>query len=372
MALAAPNTAEANFCISAPHDRICPTFPEDQPDFSRFFEYRVINAAAQTPFDLYAWQAFVSLNWAEVVPSDFKEHPGWRGFHRRSDVFDEPAKTCNGNTLTGDMVLGEIAQSDGHSLIDQNGNFVVFETRINQVAHSYILDNVLTTAQGRQAIAEKINFPIGTDAARPASVTLKTAWTVLPRPDPSFIQAQAEIHIPAHETVEGQAFCVTERVGLIGMHIVAKVASGHGDKWIWATFEHESTAPTAADARRINSIYAKELFPGGCTQPSTRDTRRFLLFDPDCKECPTNNPPQNVHWAGSAPYARQQDGTPAAPSQIVRCWRIFSETRSINTAWQSKLVRTPLEHYHLISAQWRGANPDPIFEQGELPRYLSN
>ncbi|MEO1613519.1 MAG: hypothetical protein AAFU55_14375, partial [Pseudomonadota bacterium] len=28
--------------------------------------------------------------------------------------------------------------------------------------------------------------------------------------------------------------------------------------------------------------------------------------------------------------------------------------------------------YMLVSSQWRGANPDPIFPNGELPRYLSN
>ena len=61
-----PAAQDLNFtpqtCIRAPHDRLCPHFPDDQTDFSEFFEYRIINTAAQDPFDHHAWQAFVTLN----------------------------------------------------------------------------------------------------------------------------------------------------------------------------------------------------------------------------------------------------------------------------------------------------------------------
>ena len=50
-------------CVRAPHDQLCPHFPDDQTDFSAVFEYRLINTAAQDPFDHHAWQAFVALNW---------------------------------------------------------------------------------------------------------------------------------------------------------------------------------------------------------------------------------------------------------------------------------------------------------------------
>ncbi|WWR47247.1 hypothetical protein RZ517_03410 [Roseovarius sp. S88] len=74
----------------------------------------------------------------------------------------------------------------------------------------------------------------------------------------------------------------------------------------------------------------------------------------------------------NTPFARNLEGTPAHPSQVVRCWDIFSPTQETNTVWQAKLAGSKLANYMLISSQWRGANPDPIFEHGELPRYLSN
>lgn len=361
---------DRSFCIAPPHDTLCAVFPQDQTDFSRFFEYRVVDAAAQRPFDEYAWQAFIALNWPDVGQGAAE---GWHGFARARDVMGDEAGACANNPYPPGTVVAEIKQSDGNMLVDQLGNFVVFERRLNRVAQDYILANALNTQAGQAALSGAVSFPIGVDQDRPASVLVKTAWRILPAPDPIYIQAHGVVPIPAHRSRTGTARCLPVRLGLIGMHIVSKVQSGHGDKWIWATFEHTANVPTSPDARAINSLYAKTLFPDGCQSPQHTTLTSYTLFNPDCPDCPTNvPPPPTAVWGSEAPFARTPKGDPVPPSQIVRCWKIFDPTRLTNAAWQAKLAHSAAGNYMLVSAQWRGANPDPIFEQGELPRYLSN
>lgn len=359
-----------DFCIAPPHDRLCADFPNDQPDFSRFFEYRVINGPAQEPFDFFAWQAFVALNWSDVAPGE-PTPSNWRGWLRKRDVFAQPAGPCDLQSTSQATVIADLEQPDGNTLIDTRGNFILYETRLNGVSADFIRSNRLTTPKGRAALSSSIAFPQGVDAAHPASVLTKTAWRVLPADGNGYITADGLVPIPAERSLDGVAHCLPVRLGLVGMHIVVKVISGHGDKWIWATLERRDTVPTAGNARRINSIYSNDLFPNGCTAPTQVD-RAFLLFNQDCPDCPTNQPPPAALWAAEPPFARDDLGLPLTPSRIVRCWRIFGPTERTNQRWQARLRGTVLENYQVVSTQWRGANPDPIFENGELPRYLSN
>lgn len=370
LATGATASAQArSFCVAPPHDKICPEFPQDQKDFSRFFEYRVVDAAAQAPFDEHAWQAFVALNWSDI--SAHSQSLGWRRFQRPPTKPDKGGHAC-GPVAPGD-IRADLTQSDGNMLIDQNGNFTVYEKRLNDVAVDYILSNNLFSHEGRLGLSGDIAFPMGVDRDHPASVLVKTAWRVLPEADPSFISATGVVPVPASLSTTGTPLCLHLSLGLIGMHIVSKVQSGNGDKWLWSTFERVDNVPTAANARAINSLYASELFPEGCRAPKSARLPNYLLFDPDCPECETNVPaPATARWAPNPPFARTPAGTPLPASQIVRCWRVFGPTAATNLAWQTKLKGTPLQNYMLVSSQWRGANPDPIFTHGELPRYLSN
>ena len=56
----------------------------------------------------------------------------------------------------------------------------------------------------------------------------------------------------------------------------------------------------------------------------------------------------------------------------MRCWDIFESTAVVNQLWAQKLQNTVWANYMLISTQWRGANVSPLFENGEVPRYLTN
>ncbi|MFY0632599.1 MAG: hypothetical protein JXQ91_02210 [Vannielia sp.] len=352
--LALPARAE-ELCFTPPHDQLCATYPEDQRDFSALFEYRVIAGAAQDPFDTFSWQAFTALNWPDTA------RPGaapasWRGFARKAQAPGPCGPRPPGTVLATPL------QSDGNALIDRNARFITYETRLNPVAAAYLATLPPYT---------DVNFPRGESTARPASVLLKTAWRILPAPDPAYITAPGAIEIPAHMRPDGVPACAEARLGLVGMHIVTKVASGHGDHWLWSTFEHVALAPEAENAREINSLYANPLFPEGCRGPAEAPGD-WLLYNPATPHAPANAPPASALWHDTAPMARSPSGSALPPTQVLRCWAIFGPTRATNARWQARHAGTPLARYQLISTQWRGANPDPIFPEGELPRYLSN
>lgn len=384
------------FCAVAPTEQICPTFPRDQRDFSSNFEYMNLIKSAQDPFDYFAWQAFVALNWPAtddgnpmaVTLGAAPEAPRvWQAFKQLENIFggDTPGTGCPAPRSKSGMTIEQLHQSDGTVLVDISGNFVVYDTRLNEVAADYVAANGLATLAGQLAAGDdaRIAFPQGRDpppgdgsgAAMP-SVMIKTAWRVLADAVPAgtYFTRPAVIHVPARAAHAGLELCLHARLGLVGMHIIAKTASGNGDEWIWATFEHVDNAPTAANTRSVNSIYDDELFPGGCTSPNMLSgDRHFAFFDPDCRNCRTNLPPEREPtWADRAPFARDTSGRIAAGAQVVRCWDIFESTKAANERWHSKLRGTVWANYMLVSTQWRGAAKSPLFEHGEVPRFLTN
>ena len=374
-------------CVRAPHDQLCPHFPDDQTDFSAVFEYRLINTAAQDPFDHHAWQAFVALNWplaADGTPAEAltsaPDTPDtlrvWSGFARRDDVFrPDRAAMCPDSA---DVIVhtSEMVQADGTVLIDQSGNFVVYETRLNPVAEAYIRDNALDTRAGQAAFdPQPVEFPLGRLGAQatPASVLLKTSWRIMRAGEAGYLTASGLIHVPADRSVSAAPLCLPVTLGMVGMHIVTRVSSGNGDEWLWTTFEHRDNVPVAGSARHVNSLFAHKLFPEGCTHPADTAGRNWSFYNPARLDRPTNTPPDggDWSWADQPPYALV-GGEPATPPQVVRCWDLMEGTRAVNAIWQARLADTVLHNYMLVSSQWRGANSSPFFPHGELPRFLTN
>ena len=367
-----------SFCVDPARDDLCPDFPDDQVDFSEKFVYMLVNVETQTPFDVFSWQAFAALNWADAGRPEPAESP-WDGFRRREQVFgtDAALAACGEQAGGAVVITASIVQADGNVLIDQAGNFVVYETRLNPAAETYIMDNALHTIAGQAGRTLPVEFPMGREGEdpAPASILVKTAWRILPKGEEpgAYITRPGLIFVPAEQSQSGRALCLRETLAMIGMHIVARTQSGNGDEWLWSTFEHVRTAPTAANMREVNSIYSTDLFPGGCAAPETDAAARFDLFDPGCPDCPTNLVAAGAwQWAASAPYARLDGSAEFTPPQIVRCWEIFEGTRELSEMWQEELKGTPLAQYQLISTQWRGADKSPLFEHGEVPRFLTN
>ena len=382
-----PSARDLNFtpqtCIRAPHDRLCPHFPDDQTDFSEFFEYRIINTAAQDPFDHHAWQAFVALNWplaadgapAAAVTATPGTRRAWSRFARRDDVFGRSRAAICPDPAGAIVRTRDLTQADGAVLIDQSGNFVVYETRMNPVVEGYIRDNGLDSRAGQAAFdPQPVDFPQGRIGPRAtsASVLLKTAWRVMQAGETGYLTASGLIQVPANRSATGAPLCLPVSLGMVGMHIVTRVASGNGDEWLWSTFEHRDNAPVSNSARQVNSLFARELFPRGCTHPTDASDRNWSFYNPARTDRPTNTPNgADWTWVARPPYARI-GGAPATPPQVVRCWRLLEGTRAVNATWQARLTNSVLHNYMLVSSQWRGANISPIFPNGELPRFLTN
>lgn len=384
------------FCISPPYDELCSILPSDQTDFSEGFSYMLIEKGAQDPFDVFSWQAFVALNWpadTEGIPSTHKigEVPGapraWQSFARRDEIFppDKASQACGHQVRNGELLIEDIVQSDGSVLIDQEQNFVVYSTYVNQAVADYIKTYDLNSADGQRNFSKinKIDFPRGRIAdevnstlGKIPSVTMKMAWRIFDENNQDaerFFMRSGVIHIPKDRSLNGKVQCIQVKLGLVGMHIAMRTQSGNGNEWIWSTFEHTDNVPIAANARNVNSIYAEELFPEGCLAPPQKTDRAYSFFDTSCKDCENNKPTLlDWKWSDAAPHARDSHKIIAEPTQTVRCWDIFESTNFVNQLWAKKLQRTVWRNYMLISTQWRGAERSPLFEHGEVPRFLTN
>ena len=322
-------------CIRAPHDQLCPHFPDDQTDFSAVFEYRLINKAAQDPFDHHAWQAFVALNWplsadgtpAATLTAASDTRRVWSRFARRDDVFRRNRAASCPDAADVTVHTRDLAQFDGKVLIDQAGNFVVYETRLNPVVQDYIRYNALDSRAGQAAFDPKpVEFPqgrLGTRAAH-ASVLIKTAWRVLQAGATGYLTASGLIHVPADRSASASPLCLSVTLGLVGMHIVTRVASGNGDEWLWSTFEHRDNVPLAASARRVNSLFARELFPQGCTDPADAAGRDWAFYNPRGRH---SQPTRPAAPTGAGPTTRPLHGWAANRLHLHKlfaagiCWK---------------------------------------------------
>ena len=372
--------ADPAFCVAAPHDQPCSTMPLDQTEFSKFFVYSTVEKVAQDPFDRFSWQMFIALNW----PADRSGGPlpgpldagdpdtprVWEYFTTKQALMGSAPFPCAG----ADLVLEQFHQSDGSVLVDQSGNFVLYETRANAVAQSYVTAQGLSSAAGQHLFWDRgnsISFP----RQGVPSILVKTAWRPIlsPQDGARYLTRRAAIRVRAEDSATDTDLCLPLTVGLVGMHIVSRTESGNGDEWLWSTFEQVDNVPAAGNARDINSLYSDDLFPGGCAAPAAAVSGSYAFFDPDCPDCRVNLPPEGLwRWADRPPFARRDGVAMKHPPQIVRCWKIFDSTAAMNDVWRAKLSGSVWANYQLISTQWRGGPITPIFEHGEVPRYLSN
>ena len=390
---------DAEFCADGKGDRPCDIAPVDVPEFDASFVYRFLAYHAQRPFDRFSWQAFTAL----MAPIDSSADTArWERFSTRRELFakqSNPNPACRDDLPDGHLLLATDRQSTGDPLIDQAGNFVLFETRINPVAARYITENHLQTSAGRAAFAQsgrQIEFPIGQLApsaievgekqemgiapAAPGDMgaqLLKFAWRILPGNDVSnskhYLVRSARISLSGDQALDGVAKCLDVTVGLVGMHLVQRVKSGNGDRWIWSSFEHIDNVPLAANARRPNSIITDAPFKEGCLAPGVQD-KDFAFYGGHGQGGDRANQPisAQLKWADRPPYARTISGDQPTPPDIVRCWRLFSGTAESNFIWQRKLGGTVLAHYMLLGTQWIGNPGGAPFGIGEVPRFLTN
>ena len=381
----------------------------------------------QTYLDYFGWQAFVALNW----PTDSNGKPSttqsiltdvalprvWANYKTKEALYKNQSQLTSVNTRKSDERLSEICGATPNKpvlhrtskatlhldnfteaftpypLIDQQGNFVLYDVRINDVDAEYILKNKLNTLIGQKSFKGKYNFPAG-EGNKVGAIELKTSWRILndEKDLNDYFSMDASIAVSAKYTESGKDMCIDAKVGLVGMHIMQKVTnpSNIAQFWVWASFEHKANAPLADDAvvSALNASAVPTLTPPSCKRTKVpTDKNHYSFYSNSCTDggadCKENSPPsmatgdKTFKWANSPPYAKKylQDGQYG--TQVIRCFDIYDSASTISEQYNKALVGSVWNNYTLIGVQWAeasntGSGPLTKLKPFAAPVFMTN
>lgn len=353
------------------------SMPADAPP-KPVFDFGNINEV-QRKFDIFAWQEFVALNWppgrpGEPGPGIIGNTPSgdnravWETYMAASQVFQPGAKPPSPwgtpepipsfcpkppNNLKGQVVkvLPLIAKGDVQDefteafttspLFDVNGKYTRYEIHMNRVEFNKILQgsaNPPAPAKPWYVSTNQvppINFPAGVyQTDQIGAVEVKAAWRMIsPSQMARFHTAWAYItYAPDPKTHLNTKCGGPYLMGLVGLHIIHKTASG--PQWIWATFEQVDNAPSAPAVGNY-SYY---------NNPSCG-------FSPVCANQQPAKP--STGWNGDPTTSNK-------PVQVIRATPIpplkNDPKTGINPVFQQLLrkanAKSVWQYYQLVDTQW--------------------
>lgn len=369
-----------------------PPFYNFSPDIPKDIVTHDLGAIGTQPFvDILAWDTFIALNWPapssitqrgvpdrQNVVGGFKQGGGeggggstmptgptvWETFKDTDDIylnppvrpssFDAPEivppqcqqlaktnKTAARRTMTQTAKVSDVLRNFKQAftlqpLIDQNGQKVWYEVKVNRAYYDYVVNNGFYDS--RNQTGKTISFPSSSNVTGDVpAIKVKAAWKVMGGPNSRqpddtsrFYTTQAFIFDPDTKR------CTIETVGLVGLHVVMKTAQL--PQWSWATFEHVDNAPDQ--------------------QTGPTPGKKYNFFNANCAGCPFNRPPS--------------PSNPNFPTQVVRLVPV--STDAPNDAYQTalKTLRTDnvWQYYMLVDAQW-AATRTPLGVPSQ-PKYLAN
>ncbi len=273
---------------------------------------------------------------------------------------------ARGRKVASDGLVNEIAQAGapmGEGLVDQNGNQVRYEIAVNRAEYEYIAAGLYERdAYCSAKKAGGIDLPDG-------SMEIKAAWKVLAADDCtapagseryhtrcSVVYTQPVLHKDG--TVLYPETCDVALLGLIGMHLVQRVAST--PQSTWATFEHVDNVPASM---------AEQVMPTG--------NGSYSLFkdDPACVDLsaagcsPNVYPPADLVDIGDGKRAPRpcplidpsQAGTSTSACEPVQVWRDHNGFRllgfrEVNDTMHGLLraahTNSVWQNYVLVGTQW--------------------
>jgi len=385
----------------------------------------------QTPFDNMAWQMFVALNWAAASvnqpPAKGLTAPGrrvWQTYRKVSSLFgNSPVRAgCTSALALPVFYIGSDGKgnplpnneeyfqaSTNLPLIDINGNWAIFERRVNDIEANYLLapdghpQQTLTTIAGQANFI--LNNPSGAQftssdtvpTGKNGSIEIKASWRIInpaAGDDPSRYYTQKAFLAVSGDLVQsGRSFCSTVTLGLVGMHIIQRnQANTQSNKllpqWIWATFEHVDNAPMAQSPCNVANGCGTNSSTNWINQPTCGSAApsasvRYSFYKQNGPQGTNIGPVSSgagktkYAWNSQQPYASGATTAATSMPQATRCWSIYPTTAQLNTQWQTALAayKTPLQNYMLIGTQWGGnvepreGNPLP---DKAVPAMLSN
>ncbi|HKV41907.1 MAG TPA: hypothetical protein VJX67_22070 [Blastocatellia bacterium] len=267
------------------------------------------------PFDDYSWKVFIEVN----STAGIKKSLIWEGSNPSPEFFD-PASIFSANdqqlSPTIRARMGQRTKSGAHPayalanhannelsvvdnpstpihegahnldrqaaskwpLIDQEGNYVVDEIRVNKVTRDYIKAKGIDTVEGlKKYIGSRLDFPAG-------SIAVKATWRVFPRSweHDSSKQAILKRYYWEHKTIivdksqdeDGHGFVIRDApVGLVALHIIQKTVNN--PQWIWSTFEQVDNYEVPADSGAPS--WLTPTFNSGKQSEETLNNRQPLL-----------------------------------------------------------------------------------------------
>ena len=413
------------YCVHNQGSALCSTLPHDV--LTQFgFDYFDLDSNLQADLDVFSWQTFIGLSWPaqengmpdtsvtigdapkskrvwQFYPSTGAVFPGQKVINCSNDE-DLPVLRLSAKAGLGNHTDNPFLESTGQPLIDRNGNFILYDIRLNEHEARWIEREGLNTIAGQKEHTDSVAFPVGWYANNDdrtggsvGAMEIKTSWMILddPAAHSDYFVMDAHVHIDSLDVEGGDApLCFKASLGLVGMHILRKtrgpyrmsMGSGTLDTtnvtpqyWIWTSFEHIRNAPLATNPQDPTQ-YTVAI--STCDPPSNISTT-FNLFNPACTlpngdPCPTNTAPAKPYlWSTSPPYASSLLVNGKYGTQVVRCFDIYSSTKAVNARFQEKLAGTVWANYMLIGTQWQGdpatSSGKPVpGSNGNLPRYFSN
>ena len=233
-------------------------------------------------------------------------------------------------------------------LIDQNGNYAIFDILMNRKMFDYIMVNHLNTKTGQAENADLVvDFPAGQNdrpaspgkpaqAAAFGSFMLKVSWKILTDEEKAaktFHMRRALVLMPPGE----KRPCLDTTLGLIGFHAVHKTANR--PQWIWTSFEHAKNVPdrTEVAANKLNGPYN--------------------FFSVKCKaDCPIENATPPFPWDPDPALKLRFRTDDSFKSQIVRETPLTDAAKNMNAVFHSMLPANNVwQNYMLLSTQWPSA-----------------
>lgn len=194
------------YCVHNEGNALCSTIPHDV--LTQFgFDYFNLDSALQAELDIFSWQSFIGLNWpaqvdgmpdTSVIIGDVPaSNRVWQYYPTTGDVF--PGQKAIGCTNDEDLPVFRLAakaglgnhtdnpflESTGQPLIDRNGNFILYDIRLNDLEAKWIEREGLNTFAGQKARTDSVAFPVGwyanNDDRTGGSIgpmEIKTSWMI--------------------------------------------------------------------------------------------------------------------------------------------------------------------------------------------------
>ncbi|MFY9822219.1 MAG: hypothetical protein WAM82_12625 [Thermoanaerobaculia bacterium] len=372
----------------------------------------------QAPFDCFAWQEFIALNWpaaaqagqaAPVDASRFGE-PGetrpvvWETYMDVHGVMREGAQTpmawgqssplppaCTQRRASEDRKvlrmtakfrvdieapedLAEAAPTQRPNwLADRDGNLVWYEILIDKPEYDYIVQTTgfynADTQYQKVSQGTHVDLPRGVyrgphEKGRQGAMELKAAWLRVQDPTAEkwrrYKLSRALVYDPRHDT------CAAATLALVGLHILHKTETQ--PQWTWATFEHVDNAPDRSQASTAGDRYT---FYRSACQPLPIPAHCRAHKSQGCAPPPAGITQTSCEPNTAPAYCLKLDGPseqqcPPYPIQVVRELPIpdsnDNPVRRLNSGVQEMIRKanpdSVWQYYQLVNVLWSDSAVD--------------